>query len=135
MRWAVHVILCLVCVAGQAGAALALLLATLRVTVDGVTSAGGTLRVWLHDEATFPDPNAPPLRKTEIAKVAGNVSVAFDRLPPGSYALRAFQDVNDNGRWDAGEPAANSNAAAAGDFDKAAIELMPGNTIAVLHLR
>ncbi len=109
-------------------------LATLRVTVDGVTDKGGTLRVWLHDEATFPDPNASPLRKNDVTKIAGDVSVVFDRLPPGAYALRAFQDVNDNGKWDLGEPVANSNGAALGDFDKAAIELGPGNTMAVLHL-
>jgi uncharacterized protein (DUF2141 family) len=121
--------------AALAYAAPAPLFATLRVTVDGVTSAGGTLRIFLHDEATFPEPNASPLKRNDIPKIAGDVSAVFDRLPPGDYALRAFQDVNDNGKWDAGEPQANSNGAAAGDFDKAAIGLMPGSTMAALHLR
>ena len=111
------------------------LLGTLRVTVDGVTRAGGTLRIGLHDEATFSDARALPLRKTDLPKIAGDVSVAFDSLPPGDYALSAYQDLNDNGRRDAGEPAANSNGAANGDFDKAAIEVAPGTVMTVLHLK
>ena len=120
----------------SAGAAPApLLFGTLRVTVEGVTGAGGTLRIGLHDEATFPDTRALPLRKTDLPKIAGDVSVVFDNLPPGDYALHAFQDVNDNGRWDTGEPEANSNGAAAGDFAKAAIEVAPGTAMTVVHLK
>jgi uncharacterized protein (DUF2141 family) len=107
----------------------------LRITVDGVSPKGGTLRVELHDEATFPDVNALPLRRSDVPRIAGDVSVVIDRLPPGDYALRAFQDINDNGRWDPGEPRATSNGAPAGDFEKAAIELIPGANMAALHLR
>jgi len=135
MRTSVLAVLGCVIAAGFAHAAPQPLLATLRVTIDGVTSAGGTLRVFLHDEATFVDSNASPLKRSEIPKIAGDVSAVFDRLPPGDYALRAFQDVNDNGKWDVGEPQAYSNDAPAGDFDKAAIALMPGTTMAALHLR
>jgi uncharacterized protein (DUF2141 family) len=121
--------------AGPAAAAPAPFLSTLRITVDGVSPKGGTLRIELHDEATFPDVNALPLRRNDVPKIAGDVSVVMDRLPPGDYALRAFQDLNDNGRWDPGEPRATSNGAPAGDFEKAAIGLMPGANMAALHLR
>jgi uncharacterized protein (DUF2141 family) len=120
--------------AAAAQAAPAPFLSTLRITVDGVSPKGGTLRIELHDEATFPDVNALALRRSDVPKIAGDVSVVIDRLPPGDYALRAFQDLNDNGHWDPGEPRATSNGAAAGDFEKAAIGLMPGANMAALHL-
>ena len=49
-----------------------------------------------------------PLFKREIAKIAGNVVVTFDRLPPGTYAVKALQDVNNNGKADPGEPTGTS---------------------------
>ena len=126
--------LLLACAPG-ANAAAPLLSATLRVTVDGVTPAAGALRVELHDEATFSEGSGLPLRKTDLPQVAGDVSVTFERLPPGDYALRAFQDANGNGVCDMGEPQAISNGAARSDFEKAAIELKPGVTAATLHLK
>jgi uncharacterized protein (DUF2141 family) len=89
----------------------------------------------LHDEATFSIPDTMPLLRQDIAKVAGDVSLQFERLPPGSYALKAYQDLNNDGKWDPGEPKANSNGARDNDFDAAALVLMPGVADAVLHLR
>ena len=108
---------------------------TLHVTVEGVKPGGGTLRVGLHDEVTFSVPNAKPLREQDIANVAGDVSVQFDRMPPGTYAIRAFQDVNKDGIWEPGEPLAISNGAGANDFDTAALVLMPGNNETAIHLK
>jgi uncharacterized protein (DUF2141 family) len=108
---------------------------TLHVTVDGVKPGAGPLRVGLHDEATFSIPDTMPLLRQDIAKVAGEVSLQFERLPPGSYALKAYQDLNNDGKWDPGEPKANSNGAQDNDFDAAALVLMPGVADAVLHLR
>ena len=133
--WAL--LLCVGLVAGLAQALAApgpLLLASLRVSIEGVSKAKGTLRVLLHDEATFSEPNAPPVRRNDIADIQGDVAVQFERLPPGAYAVIAFQDANNNGRWDMGEPIAVSNGAAQRDFDKAAIELMPGTAMLALHL-
>ena len=117
-----------------ARAAPAPIIATLRVTVDGLTSAGGTLRVGLYDEATFALLADAPLFKRE-AKAAGSVVVTFERLPPGTYAVKAFQDVNNNGKPEAGEPFGISNAAARDNFDGAAIVLQPGNNMTAVHLR
>jgi uncharacterized protein (DUF2141 family) len=111
------------------------LAASLRVTVDGVTPSGGTLRVSLYDEATFPAIPDAALFKREIAKVAGSAVVTFDRLPPGTYAVKVLQDVNNNGRADPGEPIGTSNGANADNFDGAAIVLQPGVNMASVHLR
>ena len=106
----------------------------LRVTVDGITSAGGNLIAGLYDEATFPLVPDMPLFSRTITNVRGTATAVFDRLPPGTYAVRVVQDVNHNGRADAGEPRAVSNAAAAEDFDGAAIVLHPGENTVTIHL-
>ena len=109
--------------------------ASLRVTIDGIAPSGGTLRVGLYDEATFPAIPDTALFKREIPKIAGSVVVTFDRLPPGTYAVKALQDLNNNGKADPGEPKGTSNGANADDFDGAAIVLEPGANMAVVHLR
>jgi uncharacterized protein (DUF2141 family) len=120
--------------AGPARAAPTPIAATLRVTVDGITSAGGTLRVGLYDEATFSVLADAPLFKRE-AKASGTAVVTFERLPPGTYAVKVFQDVNNNGKADAGEPSGISNGAARDNFDAAAVVLQPGVNMAAVHLR
>jgi uncharacterized protein (DUF2141 family) len=109
--------------------------ANLRVTVDGVTQAGGALHIGIYDEATFPALADIALFKRDIPKISGDVSVEFQRLPPGTYAIRAYQDVNGDGRWQMGEPRGISNGAAPGNFDAAAIVLEPGANMAAIHLR
>ena len=109
--------------------------ATLRITVDGITASGGTLRVGLYDEATFAAIPDTPLFKREIPRIAGTVVVIFDRLPPGTYALKVLQDVNDDGKAEAGEPLGLSNGAAPDNFDGAALVLQPGVNSAAVHLR
>jgi uncharacterized protein (DUF2141 family) len=121
-------------VAGVTQAAPTPLAATLRVTVEGVTPAGGTLRVGLYDEATFPALPELPLFKREIAKAAGNVVVTFERLPPGTYAVKVLQDLNNDGRWEMGEPFGVSNAAARDNYDAAAIVLQPGVNMTTVRL-
>ena len=120
---------------GAAMAAPNLLAASLRVTVDGVNRQGGVLRVGLYDEATFPEAGDLALFKRDISGIAGDVAMQFDRLPPGSYAIRAYQDLNNDGRWEMGEPRGISNEAAPGNFDAAALVLQPGVNMAVIHLR
>jgi uncharacterized protein (DUF2141 family) len=108
--------------------------ASLRVTIDGAKADGGSVEVGLYDEATFPlIPDRPLFRQKADAKAAAVVE--FTRLPPGAYAVKAFQDKNGNGRPDPGEPAGISNDAAATDFDAASIALMPGANAMAVHLR
>ena len=108
--------------------------ASLRVTVDGITPAGGNLVVSLYDEATFQEPAAPLFRQS-VANAHGSAVVTFSRLPPGAYAVKALQDVNRDGKPEPGEPAAVSNGAEPDSFDAAAIAIQPGNNATTLHLR
>ena len=108
--------------------------ARLRVSVDGITSAGGNLIVGLYDEATFPLAPGMPLFSRTIANVKGSETAVFDRLPPGTYAIKVLQDLNRNGRADMGEPAAVSNEAAPENFDAASIVLHPGENAVAVHL-
>ncbi len=108
--------------------------ASLRMTIDGLTPAGGTLRIGLYDEPTFPIAGGMALRTQDVAKAAATATVTFAGLPPGAYALKALQDVNNDGRAEEGEPQGVSNGAKPEDFDTAAIVLHPGDNAAVIHL-
>jgi uncharacterized protein (DUF2141 family) len=110
------------------------IVASLNVTVDGLRPDGGPVQLGLYDEATFPLIPDTPLFK-RVVDAEASVVIAFPRLPPGTYALKAFQDLNGNGKRDPGEPQAVSNGATATDFDAAAIVLTPGGNRAALHLR
>ena len=124
----------LVLAAASAWAAPTPMGAILKVTVDGLKPDGGPVQVGIYDEATFPVLPDTPLFKRQVDAEAA-VVIDFARLPPGAYAIKAFQDLNGNGKRDAGEPSAISNGAADSDFDAAAIALMPGANMAALHLR
>lgn len=119
----------------DARAAQTSLAVTLHVTVDGITPAGGNLIVGMYDEATFALAPDMPLFKQTVANAHGSATVVFDRLPPGSCALKATQDVNRDGHAGPDEPVAISNGAPPSNFDVAAITLQPGENNAVLHLR
>ena len=116
-------------------AAPAPLFASLQVSVQGVTQAGGTLRVGVYDEATFPVLPDTPLFKRELAKATGNVVLTFDRLPPGTYAVKAVQDVNNDGKLEIGEPYGVSNGGARDNFDAAALVIQPGANTVTVHLQ
>ena len=118
-----------------AHAAPAPLFASLRVSVEGVTQAGGTLQVGVYDEPTFPALPDRPLFKRELAKPVGNAVVTFDRLPPGTYAVKVLQDVNNDGRWEMGEPFGVSGGAARDNFDAASVVLQPGINAVTVHLQ
>jgi uncharacterized protein (DUF2141 family) len=123
-----------------AEAADATLFATLTVSVDGVQ--GGAVHVALYDEPTF---GGMPLEVRSI-RGSGTMQVRFSRLPPGLYALRAFQDANGNGRLDAGERVGFTGGAHCAKtkaravpcrptFDKAAVMVNPGSNSTIIHLR
>lgn len=134
MKAAAFAVALLVVPASSQGAQTSLA-ASLRVTVDGISPAGGNLIVSVYDEATFALVPGAPLFRQVVDNARNPATVEFSRLPPGTYAIKAFQDVNRDGRAEAGEPAAVSNNAAPGDFDNAAIVVQPGENSAALHLR
>ncbi len=77
--------------------------ASIRVHV--LCGEPGILRVDLVDESTFGNP-ARPLARREAAVgargLAEPVTVTFVGLAPGRYALRAFLDIDGNGRLNGG---------------------------------
>ena len=134
MRKSLRALALAILAATSAQAAPTPMAATLRVTVDGVTAGGGTLRVGLYDEATFPALSDTPLFKRDVPKVAGSTVVTFERLPPGAYALKVLQDMNNDGKAEAGEPSGISNGASRSDFDAAAVVIQPGVNMTAVHL-
>jgi uncharacterized protein (DUF2141 family) len=123
-------------------------MAVLTVTVQHISPKGGDLRLALYDEKSFSDDNAEEITgKVAPARKWGEV-VTFDPVPPGIYAVKMFEDVNRNGKFDfnwLGIPSErygfSNNAApdwmhlAPPSFDAAKIVLKPGaNSISIwLH--
>jgi uncharacterized protein (DUF2141 family) len=93
MRAAMIVVWALVW-AGSAAAA------DLSVKLSGIKSADGKVHVQLFsDPDAFPDGN--PDQKQVVAANPEGVTVTFESLEPGEYAVGAFHDANDNGKLDA----------------------------------
>lgn len=89
------------------GIACALALATLpaaanaadiAVTVENVKSTDGALMVALY--ASAEDYRKKSLRGVQAAPAPGAVSVRFDGVPAGDYAIAMFHDRNGNGKLD-----------------------------------
>lgn len=84
-----------------AGLGLAVLLAagapraeTLAVTVEGVASDVGSVLVAVCTEATFLTADCP--FSASVPARAGRVDIVIEDIPPGTYAIQAFHDENDN---------------------------------------
>jgi uncharacterized protein (DUF2141 family) len=123
-------------------------MAVLTVTVQHISSKGGDLRLALYDRKSFANDNADPIIDKVVPAKPWVEVVSFDPVPPGTYAVKMFQDVNRNGKFDfnwIGLPAERygfSNNAqpdwmhlAPPGFDDAKIVLKPGaNSISIwLH--
>jgi uncharacterized protein (DUF2141 family) len=69
----------------------------LTVVIDGIENIKGQLIIGLYDEANF-------MKKPidyKIEKIENEtVTLVFDSIPPGEYALSAYQDENDNYKLD-----------------------------------
>ena len=73
--------------------------AELVVTVDGMRSTKGDIRLSIYDSAAqWPD-NAPPGRGG-VEKVRGPTVVFRFDLPPGVYAINGFHDENGTGKFE-----------------------------------
>ena len=84
----------LIFMAGQASAA------RIIVTIDGLKSAQGTVFVGLYaSPAKFLQGNQADAQK-KVRASTGPVTVAFDNLAPGTYAVGAFHDENGNDHLD-----------------------------------
>lgn len=74
--------------------------ARIVVTIDGMHSAKGNLVVALYSRpGGFPDGDYSD-RHTQVEASPAAVTIVFDGLKPGTYAVAAYHDENANGRFD-----------------------------------
>lgn len=71
---------------------------TVTVTIENVLNDEGTLLLSLHTEDTFMK-GGGIIDLAEKAK-KGSVTLRFENVTPGTYAVMAMHDVNDNKRMD-----------------------------------
>ena len=118
--------------------------AELTVTVDGIRSDSGTIRLSFYTSAAeWPEKSGNDYGRVVPAK-RGQVVLRFD-LPPGVYAINGFHDENGNGKFDTnflGIPEEGyifSNDArpvlSAPSFDSAAFRLPPGGSAITMHVK
>jgi uncharacterized protein (DUF2141 family) len=123
--------------AGEAG--------TLTVRVDNLSARGGILRLGLYDAARYPDDNSTPVASADVPVKAGENVIVLKDIPPGTYAIETFQDVNANGKMDTSwfgfplEPFGFSRDAqphfSKPDFGAVAFAVAAGDNEQVLHLQ
>jgi uncharacterized protein (DUF2141 family) len=73
------------------------------IQLEGIRNAKGSivLCVW-NSAGAFPncEKGKPVARQSVAAATAGSVPVVFRNIAPGTIAVSAFHDENDNGRFD-----------------------------------
>lgn len=74
--------------------------ANLTIHVDNVLPAGGTLRLGLYDQSRYPDDNSKPIASADVPAIAPETVIVLHNIPPGTYAVQTFQDVNSNNQMD-----------------------------------
>lgn len=68
---------------------------TLELTVTNISDKGGNLMVALSNSKTSYDSHKPVQAK-RVAVTGKEMTLTFAGLAPGEYAIRMFQDVNEN---------------------------------------
>ena len=71
---------------------------TITVTIDNVTSDEGKVLMSLHTSETFMKGNGIMDAETEIKD--GKVTITFENVLPGEYAILAMHDANNNKQMD-----------------------------------
>ena len=138
----------LVLLAGAAAMAQENKSGTIKVVIEGVLDGQGQVRVALEknakdfDSGSFDTPKY--LSRVEDAK-GDSVSVTFPAVPYGTYAIKAFQDLNGDGKLKTGfmgapeEPWGFSNDATGfmgpADFSDAKFELDSPELELKIHLK
>ncbi|MEO9511510.1 MAG: DUF2141 domain-containing protein [Flavobacteriaceae bacterium] len=70
----------------------------IKVSISNVTSNEGKVMVGLHTADTFM--KGPGMQNLESAIENGTVSFTFKDIAPGTYAIMALHDANENSRMD-----------------------------------
>ena len=119
--------------------------AELTIRVENVLPAGGVLRLGLYDAARYPDDNSKPVASADVVAVPGETVITLHAIPPGTYAIQTFQDVNANDKMDTSwiglplEPFGFSLDAkpflSKPSFDAVKFTLAAGDNSQVIHLQ
>jgi uncharacterized protein (DUF2141 family) len=131
--------------AGPAWPAAPTATASLTIRVENVLPAGGILRLGLYDAARYPDDDSKPIASADVPAVAGETVITLHGVPPGTYAIQTFQDVNANDKMDTSwvglplEPFGFSQDAtpflSKPSFDDVKFNLVAGENSQVIHLQ
>lgn len=119
--------------------------ATLVIRIQDVSPKGGTLRLGLYDEARYPDDAAAPVASADVRAETGETVITLNNVPPGTYAIQTFQDINSNDKMDTTwlgiplEPFGFSRDArpflSKPDFSDVKFTLVAGDNTQVIHLQ
>ncbi|MEH1008879.1 DUF2141 domain-containing protein [Winogradskyella sp. ECml5-4] len=71
---------------------------SITVTIDNVTSDKGTVKLSLHTVDTFMKGKGLMSAQSKIKD--GKITVTFENVNPGDYAIIAFHDENENSKMD-----------------------------------
>lgn len=71
---------------------------TITVTIENITNNNGKVLLSLHTEDTFM--KGAGIQNLESKVTDGKVSVMFKNVKPGTYAIMALHDENENRRMD-----------------------------------
>ncbi|HVU22379.1 MAG TPA: DUF2141 domain-containing protein [Rhizomicrobium sp.] len=74
--------------------------AVLTIKVDHIAPKGGNLRLAIYDAKSFADDDANPVADKVIAATPSVQTVIMPGIAPGTYAVKMFQDVNRNEKFD-----------------------------------
>ncbi len=73
----------------------------LDVVFTHIKQAKGQIYVAVYDNAgTYMNPDKARAKRVLPVSATGNLACAFPELPPGTYAISCFHDVNGNGKLD-----------------------------------
>ena len=120
-------------------------MATLTITVENVSPKGGEIRLSLYDKAGYSGRDGKAIVDVVVPAKSPRTEIVLPPVPPGTYAIKMFQDYNKNGEFDftwIGLPAEGygfSNNAkpvfSEPDFDKTRFTLSAGNQTQTIRVQ
>lgn len=73
--------------------------ATLVIHVANV-QAGGLVRLGLYDQLGYHTEDAKPVASADVPAIEGETVITLRDVPPGTYAIETYQDINSNDKMD-----------------------------------
>ena len=118
--------------------------ASLTVGVTAIKEDTGAIMLALYDNADAYNGSGPSTKAARIDVEGGKVSIEFDDLPPGRYAIKLYHDANSTGELDTnimGLPieaygfSGKAESLGPPPFDTAAVEIVAGENSVTVRLR